>query len=198
MIFLNLFLTFLKIGLFTIGGGYAMIPMIRDEVVAGWQWITEESFVNFIGIAESTPGPFAINIATFVGYHTGGLFGAFCATFGVVFPSFVIILVIAKLFAKFGQNKTVQNMFWGFKPVVAGLIISAALTLSVSAILPNVSFKDFTFDTTGFDVWALVIFASVFALSRVKIKGKKTHPFLLVFASAALGVLIYGVGPVLF
>lgn len=92
MIFFNLFLTFLKIGLFTIGGGYAMLPMIRNEVVLSWQWITEESFVNFIGIAESTPGPFAINMATFVGYHTAGVLGSLCATVGVVLPSFVIIL----------------------------------------------------------------------------------------------------------
>ena len=86
MILWDLFFTFLKIGLFTIGGGYAMIPMIRSEVVLNWQWIDENSFVNFIGIAESTPGPFAINIATFVGYETAGVVGALCSTLGVVLP----------------------------------------------------------------------------------------------------------------
>jgi chromate transporter len=183
--------------LFTIGGGYAMLPMIRNEVVLSWQWITEESFVNFIGIAESTPGPFAINMATFVGYHTAGVLGSLCATVGVVLPSFVIILIIAKLFAKFNNSKLVKNMFWGFKPVVAGLILSAAVTLCVSAILPNVSFKDFNFDFSNFDAWALGIFIVIFALSRIKIKGKKTHPFVLVITSAVLGIIIYGALPLL-
>ena len=197
MIFLNLFLTFLKIGLFTIGGGYALLPMIRNEVVFNWQWISEESFVNFIGIAESTPGPFAINMATFVGYHTSGVLGSLCATFGVVLPSFIIILIIAKLFAKFSNSKFVKSLFWGFKPVVAGLILSAAVTLCVGAILPNVSFKDFNFDISGFDVWALFIFAVIFMLSQIKIKGKKTHPFVLVISSAVLGIIIYGAVPLL-
>ena len=197
MIFFNLFLTFLKIGLFTIGGGYAMLPMIRNEVVLNWAWIGEESFVNFIGIAESTPGPFAINMATFVGYHTAGVLGALCATVGVVLPSFIIIIIIAKLFAKINSSKTVKNMFWGFKPVVAGLILSAAVTLCVGAILPNVSFKDFKFDVAGFDAWALGIFAVIMLLSRIKIKGKKTHPFVLVITSAVLGILIYGALPLL-
>ena len=197
MIFFNLFLTFLKIGLFTIGGGYAMLPMIRNEVVLSWQWITEESFVNFIGIAESTPGPFAINMATFVGYHTAGVLGSLCATVGVVLPSFLIINIIAKQFSKFNNSKLVKNMFWGFKPVVAGLILSAAVTLCVSAILPNVSFKNFNFDFSNFDAWALGIFIVIFALSHIKIKGKKTHPFVLVITSAVLGIIIYGALPLL-
>lgn len=197
MILFDLFLTFLKIGLFTIGGGYAMIPMIRNEVVANWQWIGEDMFVNFIGIAESTPGPFAINMATFVGYHTAGVLGSLCATLGVVLPSFVIILIIAKLFARFSDNKVVKSMFWGFKPVVAGLILSAALTLAVGAVFPLIDFKGFKFDFGNFDVWALVIFVVVFTLSQIKIKGKKTHPILLILLSAVMGVLIYGVGPLL-
>ncbi len=194
MILWNLFLTFLKIGLFTIGGGYAMIPMIRSEVVLGWQWIDENSFVNFIGIAEATPGPFAINIATFVGYETAGIVGALCATLGVVLPSFIIILIIAKLFTKFSENKFVKRVFWGFKPVVAGLILSAAVTLTLQAILPNVSLADFDFDFSDFDIWALVIFAIIFILSRVKIRGKRAHPFVLVISSAVLGIIIYGAG----
>ena len=198
MILWDLFFTFLKIGLFTIGGGYAMIPMIRSEVVLNWQWIDENSFVNFIGIAESTPGPFAINIATFVGYETAGVIGALCTTIGVVLPSFIIILIVARLFTKFSENKIVKSVFWGFKPVVAGLILSAAVTLTLQAILPNVSLAGFNFDFSGFDVWALVIFAVIFILSKVKIRGRQTHPFLLVISSAALGIIIYGAGPMIF
>ena len=195
MILLQLFLTFLKIGLFTIGGGYAMIPMMRDEIVLNYAWITEEQFVNFIGIAESTPGPFAINIATFVGYSQYGFLGAFCSTFGVVFPSFLIILVIAKLFVKFSENKIVKSVFWGFKPVVAGLITSAAFTLTLSAIFPNISFETLTFDFSGFEIFSFVIFAIIFVLSMIKFKGKKLHPFVLIFGSAALGVVFFGVVP---
>lgn len=197
MILFDLFLTFFKIGLFTIGGGYAMIPMMQSEIVEKWQWIQADIFVNFIGIAESTPGPVAINMATFVGYHTSGVLGAVCATIGVVLPSFVIILVIAKLFAKFSNSRVVKNLFWGFRPVVAGLILSAAVTLGLGAIVSTVSLEGLNFDFSGFDVWALVIFAIAMVVSRVKIKDKKTHPFAILILCAALGVIIYGVVPMM-
>ena len=93
MIFLTLFLTFFKIGLFTFGGGYAMLPLIQEEVVAH-KWMSMEQLVNFVAVSESTPGPFAINIATYVGTETGGLLGAFCATLGVVMPSFMLFLLL--------------------------------------------------------------------------------------------------------
>ena len=91
MIYFDLFFTFLKIGLFTIGGGYAMLPMIREEV-SSHGWLSQSELIDFIAVSESTPGPFAVNIATFVGTRTGGIFGGLCATLGVVLPSFVIIL----------------------------------------------------------------------------------------------------------
>ena len=154
MTLLNLFLTFFKIGLFTVGGGYAMIPVMQREIVDVWHCIQSDVFVNFIGIAESTPGPIAINMATFVGFELYGLVGALLATIAVVLPSFIIILIIAKLFAKFSKSKVVKAMFWGFKPVVAGLILSAAITLGLGAILPATSLKTLTFDIDGFDLWA--------------------------------------------
>lgn len=94
MIFLELFLTFFKIGAFTFGGGYAMLPLIQSEVISNG-WLDKEAILDFVAVAESTPGPFAINIATYIGSEMGGLFGAFCATLGVVLPSFVIILIVA-------------------------------------------------------------------------------------------------------
>jgi len=195
MILLDLFFTFFKIGLFTVGGGYAMIPVMQREIVDGWHWIENDIFVNFIGIAESTPGPIAINMATFVGFEMYGLLGAVCATLAVVLPSFVIILIIAKLFAKFSKNKVVKRMFWGFRPVVAGLILSAAVTLWFSAIVPAVSLKGFNFDFTYFDWWALGLFAVAMILSRIKINKKTLHPFAILGFCAIMGVLIYGLLP---
>ena len=95
MIYLELFLTFLKIGAFTFGGGYAMLPLIQDAVLQN-KWSTQEEIIDFIAVSESTPGPFAINMATYVGSQTGGVLGAVCATLGVVLPSFIVILIIAK------------------------------------------------------------------------------------------------------
>ena len=153
MTLFTLFLTFFKIGLFTVGGGYAMIPVMQREIVDVWHCIANDTFVNFIGIAESTPGPIAINMATFVGFELFGIIGSIVAILAVVLPSFIIILIIAKLFAKFSKSKVIKRMFWGFKPVVAGLILAAAVTLGLSAIIPTVSLKTFTFDFSGFDLF---------------------------------------------
>ena len=197
MTLLNLFLTFFKIGLFTVGGGYAMIPVMQHEIVDVWQCIQNDVFINFIGIAESTPGPIAINMATFVGFELYGIVGAVVATIAVVLPSFIIILIIAKLFEKFSKSKVVKRMFWGFKPVVAGLILAAAVTLGLSAIVPSVSLKTLTFDLSSFDWWAVGIFVVAMALSKIKRKNKTTHPFAILILCAVLGVVIYGVLPML-
>ena len=100
MIFLELFWTFFKIGAFTFGGGYAMLPLIQESVSAKG-WLAMEELVDFVAVSESTPGPFAINIATYVGMETGGVFGAVCATLGVVMPSFIVILIVARFYQKF-------------------------------------------------------------------------------------------------
>ena len=104
MIFWTLFIEFFKIGLFTIGGGYAMIPLVRETVIS-YGWLPEGEFYDFLGICESTPGPIAINMATYVGSVQGGIFGSFCATMGVVLPSFIIILLIASILKNFTENK---------------------------------------------------------------------------------------------
>ncbi len=122
MIYFDLFLTFLKIGLFTFGGGYAMLPMIQEEVSAH-SWLNQSELIDFIAVSESTPGPFAVNIATFVGTRTGGIFGGLCATFGVVLPSFVIILFVARFYQKFKSSKLVAGAMNGLKPAVVGLIV---------------------------------------------------------------------------
>ena len=122
---LPLFLTFLKIGGFTFGGGYAMIPIIQREIVEKKKWITDDDILEIIAIAESTPGPIAINSATFVGYRVGGYLGAMLATLGVVLPPFCIIFAISFVLRQFSELKAVKYAFWGIRAGVLALICKA-------------------------------------------------------------------------
>ena len=202
MVFLTLFWEYFKIGLFTIGGGYAMLPMIQ-QVIEKYGWLTRKELINFIGVAESTPGPFAINLATFVGINVGsqtslGIFGGFLgaavATFAVVLPSLIIIIIVTKLFQKFRTNKYVQGVLYGIRPVVVGLILSAVLSVGCAVILPNLNLTSINKEGFSQFNWiSLIIVAVFFPLSRIKIKGKKIHPILLILAAAAVGVVVFGV-----
>ena len=122
---LKLFLTFFKIGAFTFGGGYAMIPLVQKETVEKHNWISDEDVLEIIAIAESTPGPIAINAATFVGFRTGGFWGAFWATFGMVLPSFVIITIITRMLQQFQELRAVRYAFMGIRAGVLALILKA-------------------------------------------------------------------------
>lgn len=122
---LELFLCFLKIGAFTFGGGYAMIPLIHRETAHRRKWVTEEDILEIVAIAESTPGPIAINAATFIGYKTAGNAGAFLATLGVVLPSFIIITVIATILTTFENLKVVKYAFFGIRAGILALLINA-------------------------------------------------------------------------
>lgn len=187
-IYLTLFLTFFKIGLFTFGGGYAMIPMIQQDVLAHG-WLSASDMIDFIAISESTPGPFAVNIATFVGMSQGGLFGSFCATLGVVLPSFIIIVIIAKWFSQFQYNKWVQAALYGLRPAVVGLIAAAALSILISSVANGAALEQLLSDFGSVSIsWsALIIAAIVFAASRIK---KKMHPIWLILIAGLLGILM--------
>ncbi|MBR3838241.1 MAG: chromate transporter [Clostridia bacterium] len=126
---LKLFLAFLKIGGFTFGGGYAMIPLIQKEAVEKQGWVTDEDILEILAIAESTPGPIAINSATFIGYKTAGVLGSAAATFGVVLPSFVIISIIARVLTEFSHIDVVRYAFLGIRAGVIGLVIKAVYTM---------------------------------------------------------------------
>ncbi len=126
---LTLFITFFKIGAFTFGGGYAMIPLIQKEVAEEKGWITDEEILDVIAIAESTPGPIAINSATFVGYKVCGFWGAFFSTLGVVLPSFVIILLISFLLREFAELKPVRYAFFGIRAGVLALVLKAFISM---------------------------------------------------------------------
>ncbi len=190
MIFLELFLTFLKIGAFTFGGGYAMLPFIQSEVAAHG-WIDSQVLINFVAVSESTPGPFAINMATYVGSAVGGelgvwggILGAFCATLGVVLPSFVVIIIVAKLYDKFRKSKTVQGCMSGLKPAVVGLIAAAVISIASTVLFPaGISLEAVC--NLKFAVSA-VLFVAMTVLAV-----KKVHPIIIIGISAALGI---GVG----
>lgn len=202
MIYLTLFWEYFKIGLFTIGGGYAMLPLVK-QVVENRGWLTAAELSSFIGIAESTPGPFAINLATFVGIKVGstaglGVFGsilgAFVATFAVVLPSLIIIIIVTKLFDKFRSSKYVQGALYGIKPVVVGLILSALLTVGCQVVLPALDLK--AIEKGGFEQFdwvSLILVAAFVPISQIKIKGKKIHPIIMIVFSAVLGVILFGV-----
>ena len=180
MIFLSLFLTFFKIGLFTFGGGYAMLPLIQSETIA-MGWIDEKSLLDFVAVAESTPGPFAINIATYIGAQTGGLLGSACATLGVVTPSFVIILIVAKIYAAFRKSRAVEGVMTGLRPTVVGLIGSAALTMAATVFFP----AGFSLSFTP----ALGASLALLAASLVCVLKLKLHPIIVVVGCAAVGVI---------
>ncbi len=189
MIYLQLLWTFFKIGLFTIGGGQAMIPMITTSVVSAG-WLSIEEVMDFIAIAESTPGPFAVNIATYAGMEVAGVGGAVLATLGVVLPSLIIIVLVAKLLTEFMKKRAVNEVFSGVRSAVTGLLMSVFLTLSLSVLL---GIDDiFAVTTLSPDYVGMGIFAAVCPLAFIKIKGKKLHPFLFIIICAALGVLLYG------
>lgn len=180
MIYLELFLTFLKIGAFTFGGGYAMLPLMQQEVLAN-NWMNEESLLNFIAVAESTPGPVAINMATYIGVQTGGIFGAVCATFGVVLPSFIIILLVAKFYTKYCNSFIVKSCLTGLRPVVIGLIGAAIISLGYGVFFPHgASWSAFDFQFFA----SVVIFIAVVILAL-----KKVNPIYLVLGSAGLGII---------
>ncbi len=180
MILLELFLTFFKIGAFTFGGGYAMLPFIQEEVYSHG-WMSAETLVDFVAVAESTPGPFAINMATFVGTEKGGILGAICATLGVALPSFIIILIVATVYEKFKKSKTVAGCMKGLKPAVIGLIAAALLSVGETVFFP---------DTVTLDVFksietyiSLVLFVAMSVLSF-----KKVHPIIIIIISAIVGI----------
>ncbi len=199
MIYLELFWTFFKIGLFTIGGGQAMIPMItRDVATQGW--LTSDQIIEFIAIAESTPGPFAINIATYTGLEAcralgdgAGILGSIMATLGVVLPSLIIIMLVVKLFSSLMKRPQVQQVFVGVRSTVTGLLMAVLAGLFLTILFGISDWKDTS--TLQFDFIGMGMFAVIFPLSFIKIKGKKIQPVLLVLICAVVGLLCYGFIP---
>lgn len=181
MIYLQLFLTFLKIGAFTFGGGYAMLPLMQEAVLSHG-WMTEQQIIDFIAVCESTPGPIAVNMATYIGSEMGGVLGSVCATLGVVLPSFVIILIVAQIFEKFKSSRTVKGCMTGLKPVTVGLIGSAVITIAAAVFIPA------GFTLAVFREVSFYVSLAIFALTLV-LAFKKVHPILIICLSAVLGIV---------
>lgn len=192
MSFLELFYTFFMIGAFTFGGGYAMLPMIQEQVAARWgDLIPAESLINFVAVSESTPGPFAINMATYVGSVVGGnegswlasIFGSFCATMGVVVPSFIIIIIVARCYDRFKESRIVKGCMTGLKPAVVGLIGGAVLNVLMTIFFPA-GLALSAFASVSFYVYA-VLFGVMLVLAL-----KKMHPIAIICISAVVGIIV--------
>ncbi len=188
MIYLKLFLVFLKIGAVSFGGGYGMISLIREEVLSN-AWLTEEEMIDFIAVSESTPGPIAVNIATFIGSSQGGFLGAFVATLGVVLPSLIIIILIAALLKKVLKYAGVQATLNGIRPAVASLVLATAVILFLKIIFGLQTVESFL----SFDWKALAIFGIVGAVAVLFsiVRKRSFSPILLLILSGGLGMIFY-------
>ena len=182
MIYLTLFLEFFKVGLFCFGGAFGMIPLIEETVLAHG-WVTQTQFYDFIGVCESTPGPIAVNMATYIGSTQGGLLGSIAATAGVVLPSFLIILLIASILTGFTGNRYFQGFMKGVKPVVIALIVSTGLTL----LAGNLGLSEGRPDWVSAVIFLLL---GGFYFGWKRLRGKKPSSVLIILLSAVLGIAL--------
>ena len=191
MIYLQLFLTFLKVGAFAFGGGYAMLSLIGDSVLK-YGWMTEEELLNFVGVETVIPGPIAVNMATYIGYEQGGFLGALLATIGVVLPSFVIILVVAACIKNLLKYPPVKTFIASMRPALGGLIVSVAVTMALTVFfgIDTISSTNLSFDPR-----TLVVLAVVIAIPIIwkRIKKKEFSSILLVVISGIVGMLLFGI-----
>lgn len=186
MIYLKLFLHFLKIGAVSFGGGYGMISLIRETVLDNG-WLTENEFLSFIAVSESTPGPLAVNMATFVGASQGGAAGSFFATLGVILPSFIIIFLIASVIGSLLSHNGVKAFLSGVRPCIAALILTAACTMGLNVFFGIKSIDDnITFHYR--DIVIFFLLSGIGFLYRT-FKKKKISPVYMFLVSAALGIL---------
>lgn len=191
MIFLYLFYTFFKIGLFGFGGGYAMLSMIQGEVVTRYNWINSGEFTDIIAISQMTPGPIGINSATYVGYtavlnagYSEGwaVLGSCIATFAVVFPSFVLMIAISKFFLKYQRHPAVEAVFKGLRPAVVGLLAAAAL------VLMNAE----NFGSYKVDLYQLIVSIIIFLVTFVATRKYRVNPILMIILCGVAGFFLYG------
>ena len=182
MIYLQLFYTFFKIGLFGFGGGYAMLSMIQGEVVTRYNWVSSQEFTDIVAISQMTPGPIGINAATYVGFtSTGSIWGSVIATFAVVLPSFILMLTISNFFLKYQKHPAVESVFSGLRPAVVGLLASAAL------VLMNTE----NFGSPTKDTYTFVISVIIFLVAFIGTKKYKANPILMIIACGIAGLILY-------
>lgn len=185
MTLLRLFIAFFQIGLFSIGGGYAAMPLIQHQTIDVYSWLTMSEFADIMTIAEMTPGPIAINSATFVGIQVAGIPGALVATFGCVLPSFCIVLALAKIYYKYKNLKIMQGILYGLKPCVLAMVASAGLSLLLLSITGSQHITKGS--EINIDYIALGLAIGSFALLRIK----KTSPIATMLIAGAVGFVLY-------
>ncbi|MBQ2596064.1 MAG: chromate transporter [Bacteroidaceae bacterium] len=190
LLFLRLFWTFFLIGLFGFGGGYAMISMIQGEIVTHYHWLTMGEFTDIVAISQSTPGPIGINSATYVGYtsiinagysHAWGVLGSFVASFAVVLPSFVLMILISKFLLKYYTHPAVENTFAGLRPAVVGLLAAAAL------LLMNAE----NFSSYAESPWQFCISVAIFAFAFISQRVYKMNPIHILLLCGLAGLILF-------
>lgn len=182
MLYLQLFYTFFKIGLFGFGGGYAMLSMIQGEVVTRHGWLTSQEFTDIVAISQMTPGPIGINSATYVGFTaTGSVWGSIIATLAVVLPSFILMLAISKFFLKYQKHPVVEAVFSGLRPAVVGLLASAAL------VLMNAE----NFSSPKEDMYSFIISCLIFLVAFIGTRKYKINPILMIVTCGIAGLILY-------
>jgi len=186
VIYLELFLGFLRVGCFAFGGAYGAIPLIRD-VVLSYGWLNDETLTYMIAVSESTPGPIMVNLATYVGSSQAGLFGAILATLAVVLPSFVIILLVMAALKTLLKNKYMQAILRGLKPCVIGIVLATGVYMTVSNCVPLAA--GYRFDIRAS---AITIALAAIMWGSKPIRNKKVSPIMLIVISAGLGIVVYG------
>ena len=186
MIYLELFLGFLKVGSFAFGGAYGAIPLIRD-IVLSYGWINDEMLTYMIAVSESTPGPIMVNLATYIGSNQGGVLGAVIATLAVVLPSFIIILLVTALLKSLIKHKYVQAILRGLKPCVIGIVLATGIYMVLSNCFGKLSVYKFDIKAT-----LITVILVVFEIIYKKCGKKKLSPIMLVSLSACLGIIVYG------
>lgn len=187
MIYLELFLGFIKVGCFAFGGAYGAIPLIRD-IVMHYGWLSDETLTYMIAVSESTPGPIMVNLATYIGQNQGGLLGAVVATVAVVLPSFLIILLITVLLKSALKNQYVQAILRGVKPCVIGIVLATGLSMVITNCLktgPTITINQHSM------IMTVILIASLFGYRYLT--KKKISPIALIILSALAGIVIYGI-----
>lgn len=183
MIYLELFWAFFQIGLFSIGGGYAALPLIQARVVDAHHWLSITEFTDIVTISQMTPGPIGINAATFVGTKTAGIPGSIAATLGCVTPSFIIVLSLAYIYTKYNKLDIIQGVLSGLRPAVVGLIAASGLSITLLCFFRSGA----TYNLESLDVFAAILFmAGLFVLRRFKL-----NPIYVMMGTGAVGLAVY-------
>ena len=186
---LNLFFEFFKTGLFAVGGGMATLPFLYDMSARHPDWFTTAQLADMIAVSESTPGPIGVNMATYVGFHTAGIPGGLIATIGLVTPSVIIVLLIARVLKQFRENRYVDAAFYGLRPCSVGLIAAADLLVVKIALLDFDAFAASGAILDLLNVKALILAAVLLVLTRAVKATKKLHPIVFILGSALAGVV---------